>query len=670
MNKLARIPAEVHSMSDMDDWFVGYGIWQLKQLDQDEVNANGFPDDYWGFMDYDFALEHGFSKDAYEFVYFGWLMVDRSDVQSDGRESEFVGDVDGLLERVFETLNVNRPSDFTGHSLSMSDIVVLGDEAYYVDRFGFKRLAGLGMWASRTASAPYASAEQMLLQVADRFEPGKWWSINWGASYSLGIIHADDEDDFLCQAENLLLNSGSMGQQDFSRYYVYGPQDSPDGFQGVALASRVAQETTVGDDPRRAALRQSLEGENKAIYDYQNWIDQLPDGDDVRIQLESIRDEEQAHIGELSQLLFELYPDEKNNFSDGQSEVTSTKNGSASSQAFDADGVTVVVEPEFANGYVRIEMYEQANTDRHGNGLLLDMTVDFNSSVDDPYTDYIYTTTPTFNQDGTIDCEYMAFVRDVNGYGTKEFDGSFVASDLPSSFDELLMEPEFRSIYDEMLAEAKAEALSRSTGVTARRVGGRKTAELENLYVRTIHVCSDYGEQEETGTVLTDGFGHVFGQLSWGEDKEFTGPDDARTSVVSPETFEAARKWVDDECEAYMEDVREIAEERPDVDVYSGTKTYPGAPVVEAGRKVADAERILLCNEHNVCIDIDETAYAKHPVDIDDREELDAIGQVATEDMSVYEDDYTDVYFDVDGISCTAHYVEDEDTVYVKVHAS
>ena len=40
--------------------------------------------------------------------------------------------------------NLNHPHGFTGHSLSMSDVVELydstGSEFYYVDRFGFQEI--------------------------------------------------------------------------------------------------------------------------------------------------------------------------------------------------------------------------------------------------------------------------------------------------------------------------------------------------------------------------------------------------------------------------------------------------------------------------------------------------------------------------------------------------
>ena len=44
------------------------------------------------------------------------------------------------LESIFEKFNIDRPEDFKGHSLSVSDVVVIGTDAYYVDKAGFKPL--------------------------------------------------------------------------------------------------------------------------------------------------------------------------------------------------------------------------------------------------------------------------------------------------------------------------------------------------------------------------------------------------------------------------------------------------------------------------------------------------------------------------------------------------
>lgn len=44
------------------------------------------------------------------------------------------------LEAVFVKFNLDRPEDFKGHSLSVSDVVVMDNKAYYVDNMGFQPL--------------------------------------------------------------------------------------------------------------------------------------------------------------------------------------------------------------------------------------------------------------------------------------------------------------------------------------------------------------------------------------------------------------------------------------------------------------------------------------------------------------------------------------------------
>lgn len=51
---------------------------------------------------------------------------------------------DASLDEIYEKFNIDRPEDFYGHSLSVSDVIVKFDgeqcSAYYVDSFGFKPL--------------------------------------------------------------------------------------------------------------------------------------------------------------------------------------------------------------------------------------------------------------------------------------------------------------------------------------------------------------------------------------------------------------------------------------------------------------------------------------------------------------------------------------------------
>lgn len=77
----------------------------------------------YGFMGWDFANDHGFKISDYNEVYAG----ERNP--------------SGILENLFEEFNINRPDDFKGHSLSVSDVVAIETDDwryYYCDRFGWE----------------------------------------------------------------------------------------------------------------------------------------------------------------------------------------------------------------------------------------------------------------------------------------------------------------------------------------------------------------------------------------------------------------------------------------------------------------------------------------------------------------------------------------------------
>ena len=73
-------------------------------------------------------------KEHYQLVYAGTL---------DGSASM---DTMSLLEELYMKFNLKRPDDFAGHSMSVSDVVVLKRDgtfrSFYTDSFGFEELPG------------------------------------------------------------------------------------------------------------------------------------------------------------------------------------------------------------------------------------------------------------------------------------------------------------------------------------------------------------------------------------------------------------------------------------------------------------------------------------------------------------------------------------------------
>ena len=86
------------------------------------------PGENYAFMNMRFIESHGMQikKEDYKLVYVGELLGNMS------------------LEDIFERFNIDRPEEFRGHSLSVSDIVVLNDgekvTAHFVDSISFEQL--------------------------------------------------------------------------------------------------------------------------------------------------------------------------------------------------------------------------------------------------------------------------------------------------------------------------------------------------------------------------------------------------------------------------------------------------------------------------------------------------------------------------------------------------
>lgn len=100
-----------------------YAIYQLKR---NEATAD------LTFMEYAYLESKGIEpkRDNYELIYTGALTGEGSQIEK--------------LEDLYRTFNIDHPQDFTGHSLSKSDIVALKEagvvSCHYVDSIGYKEL--------------------------------------------------------------------------------------------------------------------------------------------------------------------------------------------------------------------------------------------------------------------------------------------------------------------------------------------------------------------------------------------------------------------------------------------------------------------------------------------------------------------------------------------------
>ena len=81
-----------------------------------------------------------------DYAWMSWKIAKR-DINLMDYDCVYTDSIDGenpiaVLENLYEMFNINHPLDFNGHSLSVSDIVVLFDDNgckwYYCDRFDWR----------------------------------------------------------------------------------------------------------------------------------------------------------------------------------------------------------------------------------------------------------------------------------------------------------------------------------------------------------------------------------------------------------------------------------------------------------------------------------------------------------------------------------------------------
>ena len=83
-----------------------------------------------------------------KYLFFGTEFINKHGLEVSGQDYSLIysgtAEPGETLDSLYEKFNLFRPEDFTGHSLSVSDVIVWNDgkekKAYYVDSYGFKEL--------------------------------------------------------------------------------------------------------------------------------------------------------------------------------------------------------------------------------------------------------------------------------------------------------------------------------------------------------------------------------------------------------------------------------------------------------------------------------------------------------------------------------------------------
>ena len=104
--------------SEIKDRYMKYTILQLDSHNPDVVKGRKL------FMSWNLLNQCSkFDISQYKKVYEGEIQEEK--------------DILHTLESIFEKFNLQQPSDFHGHSLSVSDVVVLDGANYYCDSYGW-----------------------------------------------------------------------------------------------------------------------------------------------------------------------------------------------------------------------------------------------------------------------------------------------------------------------------------------------------------------------------------------------------------------------------------------------------------------------------------------------------------------------------------------------------
>ncbi|WP_370792523.1 YodL domain-containing protein [Blautia sp.] len=169
-----------------------FGIYQIRE---------DSPGENYAFMNMRFIESHGMQikKEDYKLVYVGELSGNMS------------------LDDIFERFNIDRPEDFRGHSLSVSDIVVLNDgekvTAHFVDSISFEQLDSfLELEEQALSELAYEVGERYF--AIQRTEEGYDYSF-YDEEFRLmdGGVYENDEISIEEAAEELLEDEGWTGER-------------------------------------------------------------------------------------------------------------------------------------------------------------------------------------------------------------------------------------------------------------------------------------------------------------------------------------------------------------------------------------------------------------------------------------------------------------------------
>lgn len=166
-----------------------------------------------------YQIRHGSPGENYKFMNMSFLESQGMQIKKEDYELVFVGELSGTmtLEDIYERFNMDHPKGFHGHSLSVSDVLVLNDggnvTAHFVDSISFEQLDSF-------LNLEEQVLEELAYQVGEQYfaiqttEEGYDYSF-YDEDFRLidGGVYENDEISIEEAAEELLEEEGWTGER-------------------------------------------------------------------------------------------------------------------------------------------------------------------------------------------------------------------------------------------------------------------------------------------------------------------------------------------------------------------------------------------------------------------------------------------------------------------------
>ncbi len=159
-----------------------------------------------------YQIVRGSVMDDYKFMRMDYVEASGGKVDKKGYQLVYTDRLEAgeSLDSLFDKFNLYHPEDYTGHSLSVSDVVVLRQngklKAHYVDSFGFTEVPGF--------------MQEKLWELENSFEELSEAAVRVG-DYFIGIQETDTGYDYTIYRQDYsLMDGGVYESQDETMFHI------------------------------------------------------------------------------------------------------------------------------------------------------------------------------------------------------------------------------------------------------------------------------------------------------------------------------------------------------------------------------------------------------------------------------------------------------------------